>query len=567
MIDRTHRMNTIVCDILVVGGGLAAVSSALAALEQHKNVCVAIKGEFASIGVRGSGASGCGNTWRGRPRLECVHNTIFDSDANYRAVIAAGLGVVDRSLASLMVEKSRAASDWIKNWHVNFNKLGPSALGNPGVVALEPMIKQLGATILEHTMIIDLVMEQGVCCGALAIDEEGTLINIRSSAVILATGGDAQLFSHNVHPECVTGDGYAMALRAHAQLFNLEFMQIFVATSHPTRNLFHVYKGEALGRLKNIEGEEFIQNYLPENISLKECLDENYRHAPFSTRDSASRYLAIAIVKEILADRGTPNEGVFFQPESPTTTFEIYEERFHRYKGIDRSKGPVQITMAHQCSNGGVRIDTTGMTTIPGVFAAGEVATGMHGADRIGGNMLAACIIFGKLAGTSAANWAKSYKNKSNSTHSIETMIETLGFSANRKSSTSPQECMKILQNKAWEHALVIRNKAGLSDFKTTIDQLKAQLASDVDTSTPKNFIKALELRNLLLVGEAVSIACDHRKESRGGHYREDYPQQSPSQPEACIIQYDNEKLHMLPEIIDPMWSEKDTELGNQRWG
>lgn len=343
-------------------------------------------------------------------------------------------------------------------------------------------------------------------------------------------------------------------------------MQIFLATCYPTRNLLHVYKGEALGKLKNIEGEEFIQNYLPENVTLKECLEENYRHAPFSTRDNASRYLGIAIVKEILAQRGSPNKGVFFQPDSPTTQYEIYEERFHRFKGIDRSKEPVQITMAHQCSNGGVRIDTTGMTTIPGVFAAGEVATGMHGADRIGGNMLAACIIFGKLAGTSAARWAHVNQQKNNMAPSLETISETWGFCANRKGAIPPHECIKKLQDKAWERALVIRSEAGLSEFKDTIRHIQAQLASEVDTSTPQNLIKALELRNLLLVGEAVALACDSRKESRGGHYREDFPQQNLSQPKACIIQYD-ETLSVHTEIIDPQWSEENADLGNQRWG
>ncbi len=561
-------MNEITCDVLVIGGGLAAAAAAVQAQSEGKRVCITVKGAFGAIGVRGSGASSCGATANGTPRVKAVRPGIEDQQQWFELIRSAGLGLCNPRLARVLVEQEPAVSDLIRSWGIQFCKIGPASLGYPGIAALECILRKSQAIIMEHTMVTDLIMHEGLCTGALCYGVTGILTVISCGAIVIATGGNAQLFRRNVHPDCVTGDGYAMALRAGGTLMNMEFMQIFLATAAPTRNLVHVWSGDALGKIRNAEGLQFLERYMPQEITVQQCLEENYRHAPFSTRDKASRYLPIAIVKEILAGRGTANGAVYYSPNQAETQLEREEYQFLKFKGIDPDRAPIEITMAHQCSNGGIIVDEDSMTDIPGVFAVGESASGMHGADRIGGNMLASCLVFGSLAGKSASRWSERQGIPDAVAAWAKDEIHAVKLIQARKGREKPAEVLRILQDAAWKYALVVRTEEGLSLFAQILSDLEDVLDRDIFTSACNDdCMHALELRNLLLVGKSVALTALKRRESRGGHYREDFPYTDIGTPAANCLSYHDGKLILSSRILDPAWDSENSSIEMGRWG
>jgi succinate dehydrogenase/fumarate reductase flavoprotein subunit len=330
-----------------------------------------------------------------------------------------------------------------------------------------------------------------------------------------------------------------------------------------------VREKEVLDKLYNVNEHGFLDDYLPAGISAEECIQENLRHAPFSTRDKASRYLGIAIVKEIQAGRSTAHGGIFCDVTSVVDKIPILQERFLRSRGIDLRTAPVQIAMGHQCSNGGLRIDVRAMTSVPGVFAAGEATTGMHGADRLGGNMLLSCLIFGVRAAESAANWAKTHSVDCDLTPSAQEKLDGIRAISSASGKTSPDNLVRVLQESAWNNALTVRSEKSLTTFLSDIRQLRDEFQRSLSVQRPGNLIQALELRNLLLVGELVATTAIKREESRGGHYREDYPESAPHTPvKAILLKYSVEQgIQVREEIVDPEWKSTNQDLGKGRWG
>ena len=484
------------CDVLVVGGGIAASSAVMHALNGNVRVCLAVKGRFGAVGQRGAGASSCGTTFFGLPRLPGVHEGDFDQDRRFKNIVAAGLGMVERDLARVLLEDTEAIRRSVKEWGVVWGRIGPVSLGYPAVSTVESVIRCASSDSLElyeNTMIVDIVAHDGRCVGAVGVTAKGGIVLFRTPSVVLATGGNAQLYEHNVHPDCITGDGYAAGLRAGAVLMNMEFMQIFFCTPYPTRNLFHVWQGEELGTIRNTEGHQFLADYLPEGVTAQECVEENLRHAPFSTRDRASRYLAVGMVKEVQAGRGTEHGAVYFDHPEPKSWEARAQLEFLRYRGIDPSSGPVELTMGHQCSDGGFRIDTDAMTTIPGIFAVGEVTTGMHGADRIGGNMLANGLIFGARAGRNAAAWARENNAPSEVGGPFKVQQERIRSVADRDGPADPGHILQELKRSAWNNALVIRSEASLQRFLDDIESLETESASSLGIRQPEDLTAALE--------------------------------------------------------------------------
>jgi succinate dehydrogenase/fumarate reductase flavoprotein subunit len=564
-------MNIITCDVLVVGGGLAAASAIknLLETEHDLDLCLAVKGTFGVVGQRGSGASSCGTSETGAPHLRRMPESDEEKERWHNRIIQAGLGVADRTVATTMIEEAPKVKSLLQEWGIVFGAEGPYHLGYPFVHAIEHELRASKVRLCENTMITDILIDDGHCVGAIGIIGTEEIVVFKTPAIILATGGDAQLFRDNVHPPCVTGDGYAAGFRAGAELMNLEFMQIFFSTVYPTRNLFHVRHRKVFENVYNVENHRFLADYLPAGISIEECFEENLRHAPFSTRDRASRYLGIAIVKEIQAGRGTEHGGILFDVTSAMEGVRDVQDRFLRSRGIDLRTTPVQITMAHQCSNGGLRVDRNAMTTIPGVFAAGEAATGMHGADRLGGHMLLCCLAFGKRSAESAANWAKSHPLECDITSVAQEQLDEIQAIASSSGNTSPDELLHRLQTSAWNHALTIRSEQSLNTLLSDISQLREAFRNSLSVQYPGALVDALELRNLFLVGELVAMAAKQRTESRGGHYREDYPECNTHDPIKAIVLNASEDrtIQVREEVIDSNWQNNENNLGKGRWG
>lgn len=572
----TYTTETISCDVLVIGGGAAGCCAAMAAMERNASVCLAVKGSFGQIGIRGAGASSCGNTEGGNPRLPNVPGVPFNEEQMYDQAIMAGLGLADRNLVRTLVEGAEETREDLERWGWVPKSTGPAGLGHPIVKAVQKSLLK-GARVLEHTMIVDAVIQNGICTGALGVDRKGCFYTINAGAVIIATGGNAQLFKHNVHPACCTGDGYALALRAGVPLMNMEFMQIFTASVYPTRNLVHTWKAEQLETLYNGEGASFLETYLPEGVSREQCLKENVLHAPFSTRDRASRYLGVAIVKEAIAGRVGDHGGVFIDLRKTADLVKPEVREFFSFKGINLEKDPIEISMVHQCSNGGILVDSNAMTEVPGLFAAGEAITGTHGADRIGGNMLAQCAVFGRIAGKEAARFSLKEASPERSSGSINRTENELYTAFSEKGEEVVERdissALLALQSISWEKGLVMKTGESLKEWNNFLGKTTKEWERPVSVGSSRDLIRVLELRNLLLVGEAVCGAMKKREESRGPHYREDFPDiHSSTKVPAIVLRCENKpgeaRISTEKKVIDPEWSDfTEYSLGNKRWG
>ena len=547
-------------DVIVVGGGLAGVCAARQALRTGAKTALVTKGWLGGIGVRGSGASGCGATEGGRPAFFRLLDKSFDAD-NYRdKIINAGLGLVEPDMVSFFVAEFVKMKSEAKEITSCYQQPGPYSLGTPLVRTYLDFVRK-NAKIYSQTTAAQLLIKDNVCNGALCVDEStGETFGLYGKAVILAAGGDAGLFSVNVHPECVSGDGYALGLKAGAEAINLEFMQIFTMTTVPTRNLIHFAIAEYLSSLYNVQRKEFLSRYLPEGISLAECIRENILHAPFSVRDIASRYLAIGIVEEIKAGRGTPSGGIYVDLRDCRSFRNTPQDHFFRYRGIDTSAHPVEVSMGFQCCNGGLRINKKMETTVAGLFAAGENAGGLHGADRLGGNMLAGCIISGTIAGQQAA---ASAQNRASA--------EQLPYQPKQLLAANPDLLKKYahlileIRQSAWDNLLVIKSKSSIDRFRARLDEVSeaARKIASNPAAVP------VEVDNLLILSKALAKTALERKESRGGFYREDYPVPAQSTPEAHILTLSKAgDVTLRKEVLDSQWNPNfKNMLDKERWG
>jgi succinate dehydrogenase/fumarate reductase flavoprotein subunit len=547
-------------DVIVIGGGLAGVCAAEQALRAGAKTALVTKGWLGGIGVRGSGASGCGTTEGGVPAFFRFLEGSFDADRFRDMIINAGLGVLEPDMVSLFVGefvKMKSRAEKIMNC---YQQPGPFSLGTPLVRTYIDFVRKRARIYCQAT-VTQLLIKANVCTGALCVDETtGETFPLHGKAVVLAAGGDAGLFSVNVHPECVSGDGYALGLKGGAEAVNLEFMQIFTMTTAPTRNLIHFWNDDYLAEIYNSEGQEFLSGYLPEGISKEQCIQENILHAPFSVRDKASRYLAIGIVEEIKAGRGTPSGGIYVDLRNCPSFIHTRQDHFFRYRGIDASAHPIEVSMGFQCCNGGLRINRKMQTTVEALFAAGENAGGLHGADRLGGNMLAGCMISGRIAGEQAAEYARSSVSE-----------ERLSYQPRESTAGNPALVTKYahliteIRKSAWDNLLVIKSKSSINRFHARIDEIceEARRVARNPAAVP------VEVENLLILGKALAKTALEREESRGGFYRADYPVLAQGRPEAHLLALsDAGEVALRKEVLDPQWDPNfQNGLDKERWG
>jgi succinate dehydrogenase / fumarate reductase, flavoprotein subunit len=413
--------------------------------------------------------------------------------------------------------------------------------------------------------VVSLLKDGNRVTGAVAYDRQrGRFKLLSAKAVVLATGGIGRAFSVTSNSWEYTGDGHALAYNAGAALQDMEFVQF-----HPTGMVWppsvrgilvtEGVRGEG-GILVNREGRRFMFDDVPENYRNQTADneeegwrytqgDKNSRRPPeLLTRDHVAR----AIMKEVREGRGSPHGGVFLDISWIKGKLSNAEEHirkklpsmYHQFKqlaDIDITKEPMEVGPTTHYVMGGVRVDgDTQMSTVPGLFAAGEVGAGLHGANRLGGNSLSDLLVFGKRAGQYAAEFAKRQSATRVDAQQADAITrEALEPFDQNGAGENPYEVEHDLQTMMQSLVGIVRRE---SEIREALDGLSGlrERARKVSVTGNREYNPgwhtALDLRNLLIVSEIVARAALERKESRGGHFRDDFPGKDPAYGKFNIV-------------------------------
>lgn len=368
---------------------------------------------------------------------------------------------------------------------------------------------------------IKLLRAEGRAAGALALNvHTGTFSKISAKSVIMATGGAGRLYKVTSMPEDARGGGVALAYKAGATLMDMEFQQFFPATLAYPESLkgLVVPRGTTVplgARILNGRGERFMHHYYPE--------------AEYATRDKTS----IAFMKEIRKGNGTPHGGVYIDVSRVENIIEAYPTSFRDFRdaGMKLPEEWLEILPGHHFSIGGIKINEFCETSLPGLYAAGEVAANLHGANRIGGSALAECAVFGQIAGRNAAMNATFTRALAVPEEEVEEEIERIKNLKGRgqKGEIRPVRIMRELQALMYDKVGVIRSEQSLKEAIQETDILRSRIHNiSINPSNMYNneLIDAIDLEDMLLLAKIIASAAVKRTESRGSHHRLDYPDQ-----------------------------------------
>ena len=570
-------MKTYQTNVLIVGGGGAATAAALGAHEAGAAVTLAVKGRFGVAGVRGAGATSNprADFWTmrtvGRP------DGLFNPpDKVFLDMQQIGLGMADARLCRIYVDEVAEAIARLGRMGLNFQSKMLAVMpavkesgGTNSIVAVQKKVmERTGAKVIEEANLTDLIVEDGRCCGAMGIHDSGEPFIVRAGAVVLATGGVGQLFKYSFNPPGNTGDGYAMALRAGAELVNMEFMQQGIATTWPCQAMVMLYEMPEPYRLYNREGSSFMHRYLPAGLSLEEVSRCKAQHWPVSCRDDAI-HLDRAIHGEALQNRATEHDGVFLDLSRARRAFlpEMFVDYMSRC-GINLDHDLLQVQNHHHTSNGGIRVNEHGHSRVRGLFAAGE-AMAFQGADRLGGTMLSGSQVFGRRAGLAAAELAREQPRARAEREVVDHLLhQPLAKLQGSKGHLRPNALLEPLQRKMRSRLLVEKDAEQLDDARAFIREDRQRLEKDVRIVEPFDLVEAFEHRSLLDVGEAIVGAANLRTESRGSHYRSDFPERADAQwlTNIFITRRDG-ALHLDKRWVNERWSDRPQDLRIQPWG
>ena len=561
-------------DVVVIGAGGAGLRAAIEAKERGLRtalVCKSLLGKAHTVMAEGGAAAAMGNVW---PE--------DNWKVHFRDTMRGGKMLNNWRMAQLHAQEAPDRIHELERWGALFDRTPDGRIlqrdfgghryarlahvgdrtGLELIRTLQQRAVALGIEVYMECKVLRLLTDaEGRATAAVGYwRPTGEFVTFCAKAFVLATGGIGKSWLFTTNSWESTGDGHAMAAWAGADMLDMEFVQF-----HPTCMVWPMtargilvtegVRGDG-GVLRNSEGRRFMFDYIPpmfaaETADTEEEADRwyddhinNRRPPELLPRDEVAR----SINSELKADRGSPHGGVFLDiasRRSPEYIRRRLPSMYHQFKelaGVDITAEPMEVAPFQHYMMGGIRVDAdTGSTTVAGLFAAGESAAGLHGANRLGGNSLSDLLVFGRRAGMAASDYAESRPGyPAVSSTEVEQVCETAIEPFNREGGESAYDVHRDLQQTMQQLVGLIRNESELTQALADLDKLDER-AQKLSVTGPRVYNPgwnlATDLPALLTVSRLVTRAAIERRESRGGHTRDDYPQTDPELSKVNLIQ------------------------------
>jgi succinate dehydrogenase / fumarate reductase flavoprotein subunit len=520
-------------DVLIIGAGGAGLRAALGALAQGANVgvvCKSLLGKAHTVMAEGGIAAAMGNVdaadnWR----------------THFRDTMRGGKFLNDWRMAQIHAQEAPERVHELEQWGALFDRTKDGEIlqrafgghtfrrlahvgdrtGLEMIRTLQDRGVQMGIDVYMECTISRLLKDGDRVAGAFGYwREQGRFVLFRAKSIVLATGGIGKAYKITSNSWEYTGDGMALAYNAGAELKDMEFVQF-----HPTGMVWppgvqgllvtEAVRGEG-GILRNKLGERFMEKYDPKRMEL-------------STRDVVAR----SIYTEVREGRGTEHGGAYLDISHKPAEYvkKKLPSMYHQFKelaDVDITKGPMEVGPTCHYMMGGIRVEAeTAQSSVPGLFAAGEAAAGLHGANRLGGNSLSDLLVFGRRAGLAAADHAKTVQNTPLDPAQIEAAARELLAPFERKEGENPYTIHRDLQDVMQNLVGIFRTREDLTRAMAELGKLKARaehLSVEGSRMFNPGWHLAQDLKSMLTVSEAVTRSALAREESRGAHSRIDYP-------------------------------------------
>ncbi|GHU04660.1 fumarate reductase subunit A [Betaproteobacteria bacterium] len=538
-------------DVLVIGGGAAGSIAAIGAKDAGAGrVLLVNKGFLGRTGITASTQGALTGVLQSpdeperfvQDMLKCGHQ-LNDVGHVRRYVNEINAGAV-LDLERLGVTFDRDADDKLRALKVGGHSfprmLMATWLTSTTILryGLIPQILRNGINVVDQMIITKLMLDDGRVCGAVGLNARtGTIEVFRAKAVILATGNAGQLFGESAGLSA-TGDGYSLAYQAGASLRDMEFVSCTIGLAHPEG-----LRGKVIGEPSTIPGSK---------PQLFNALNERFleKYYPDTTLFTKDMYM-LGIARELKAGRGTPHGGVWYDfsnldPDGPSNPFVM--QVLGMLDESIRKQGVLECTLAPYYFPGGVEYDEHHESSVPGLFVAGEVAGGLHGAERMASTAMAEAVVFGQRAGRCAA--AATLERPSAKINPEDVVRETkrLYDMLEQKGTQRTLEVRRRLQTVMWDRVGFLRNEASLTAAQRALEQIGHEdfPAVGIRSKNPKanlDWVEHIENQFLLDCATMVTSAALQRTESRGSHYREDAPAETPEWVKKIILQKEGDRM------------------------
>ena len=520
-------------DVLIIGAGGAGLRAAIEALAQGARVglvCKSLLGKAHTVMAEGGIAAAMGNV-----------DKADDWRTHFRDTMRGGKFLNNWRMAQLHAQEAPERVRELEQWGALFDRTEDGQIlqrafgghtfkrlchvgdrtGLELIRTLQDRGVQQGIDVFMECTITRLIKDGDRIAGAFGYwREQGRFVNFKAKSIVIATGGIGKAWKVTSNSWEYTADGMALAYEAGAELLDMEFVQF-----HPTGMVWppgvqgilvtEAVRGEG-GTLKNNRGERFMEKYDPKRMEL-------------STRDVVAR----AIYTEVKEGRGSQHGGAYLDISHQPADYvkKKLPSMYHQFKelaDVDITTGPMEVGPTCHYMMGGIRVDAeTGQSTVPGLFAAGEAAAGLHGANRLGGNSLSDLLVFGKRAGKAAADYAKSARSSELDAAQLQDAEHEMLAPFERTAGEFPYEIHRDLQDFMQSLVGIFRTEEDLQKALGELEKLKPRLAhmrADGSRMFNPGWHLTRDLRSMVLISEAVTRSAHARRESRGAHSRIDYP-------------------------------------------